>query len=466
MVVALGLGAGVGAGALFAVRPWIPTWPVTAGVRVEGHEVSGDGTEGRVLDQLERELRSRSVTLRFPGASQVYTLGELGASLDRAQIEAAAREIGHGGGYGQRMREARAARNGLVDLRASYVLDRDVALRLVAALAPNFDRVPVDATIDLDKRQQTPEVVGRKLDAVATVDALDGALDDLARGVADGVELRATPLPAQVTLADFENVDVSKVLAAFETRYSVYKVGRAKNVELAAKRLDGTLVPPGAEVSFNGVVGPRTREAGFHEAPEIFGDELTTGIGGGTCQVSSTLYAAVLNAGLTVVDRRNHSRPSDYTKLGLDATVKFPEVDFRFRNDYPFAVIVHSFTPKPGVLRVEVLGGESVDRVEYFYAVSRVEPYLRRITEKAFLQPGRAVRKQKGTRGMSVHSTLVIRYKDGRVERRNFFSGYRATPEVFWVAPNYDRAELPPLPEHAKGVEGEPPAGDEDTYTG
>jgi vancomycin resistance protein YoaR len=466
-IVSLGVGAGLGLGALVAARPWVPTGPITEGVRVEGHEVDAGAELYRALDALEADMRARSITLRFPGANQVVTLGELSVRVDREATVRALRAVGHRGDLGVRLREARAARRGAVDVPAVYVADREAAMARIERLAAAFDRPPVDASIDLDRHERTPDVVGRSLDAGATVDAVIAALDGLATGREDGVDLVSVPKRAAVTLDDIDDVDVTKVLGAFETKYAVYKVGRAKNVELAAKRMDGLLVPPGGEVSFNERVGPRTREAGFHEAPEILGDELTTGIGGGTCQVSSTLFAAVLHGGLAVVSRRNHSRPSDYTALGLDATVKYPQVDFRFRNDYPFPILVHAFTPKPGVLRVELLGGETVERVDYHFAVSRVEPYLRRITEKVFLPAGKSVMKQKGTRGMDVHSTMVLRFKDGRVETRTFFSGYRATPEVFWVAPGFDREELPPLPEHAKGVEGEPlEDDDDDTYSG
>jgi hypothetical protein len=155
-----------------------------------------------------------------------------------------------------------------------------------------------------------------------------------------------------------------------------------------------------------------------------------------------------------VVERKSHTRPSDYTFLGLDATVSFPTVDLKIENPYPFPVIVHSFVPEPGTLRIELLGGEAVDEVEYKYGVARIEPYLRRITVKHWMQSGRAFRKQKGTRGMDVTSVVTIRFLDGRIDTRHYYSGYKATPEVFWVAPDYDETGLPPLPEHAKGVEG------------
>jgi len=115
-------------------------------------------------------------------------------------------------------------------------------------------------------------------------------------------------------------------------------------------------------------------------------------------------------------------------------------------------------------LRVELLGGEEVDDVKYSYGVSRIEGYTRRITVKSWLKDGRAFRKQKGTRGMDVFSNVVVRFRDGREVTKQYYSGYRATPEVYWVAPDYDRGELPELPRWAKGYEGELSADGSDVY--
>ena len=113
-------------------------------------------------------------------------------------------------------------------------------------------------------------------------------------------------------------------------------------------------------------------------------------------------------------------------------------------------------------MRVELLGGDAVAKVDYVFAVNATEDFLRRVTVKPDLSPGRRIRRQKGTRGFDVTSVVRVHYLDGRQAERRYFSGYRPAPEVFWVSPGYDTQELPPLPEHAKGVEGSavPGSGD------
>jgi hypothetical protein len=155
-----------------------------------------------------------------------------------------------------------------------------------------------------------------------------------------------------------------------------------------------------------------------------------------------------------VLRRQGHSRASSYVKLGLDATVQYPLVDLQLENNLPYAVMIHAYVPQPGHVRVEILGGDPVAKVEYGYGVGQTYDFVRRITVKHNLAPGRRIHRQKGVPGFDVTSTVHVTYLDGRVEDRHWFSGYRPSPEVFWVAAEFDEAQLPPLPQRAKGVEG------------
>jgi vancomycin resistance protein YoaR len=269
------------------------------------------------------------------------------------------------------------------------------------------------------------------------------------------VALIAREIPARIREADLVAVDVSRAVATFETTFSLIGTGagRAVNIRRAASKIDGLVLAPGQVLSFNDVVGPRSIENGFTLAPEIQGDELQTGVGGGTCQVSSTLHAASLFATLEIVDRQSHSRLSSYTKPGLDATVSYPTTDLKIRNTLSFPVMIHAWLPKPTSVRVDLLGGDPVAAVEYAYGMGHAEDFVRRVYVKPELPPGKRIKRQKGARGYGVTSIVTMRFPGGRVEERRYFSGYRPSPEVFWVSPGYDEREMPPLPEHAKGIE-------------
>lgn len=187
--------------------------------------------------------------------------------------------------------------------------------------------------------------------------------------------------------------------------------GRAHNVERAAELLDGVVLEPGAVLSFNERVGPRTGRAGFRRAPVINGGELTDGIGGGVCQVASTLHAAAWNGGLEMVEYRPHSRPSTYIRIGLDATVAWPDRDLKIRNPFDFPVLVRASAAR-GRLEVKVLGRERPYEVASELRVLHRFAYHERVVEDPTLRAGTREVSQNGILGARVERTRVLRRGD------------------------------------------------------
>ena len=132
-------------------------------------------------------------------------------------------------------------------------------------------------------------------------------------------------------------------IAQYSTHFDSTQVNRTENIRLAAKALDGKLLAPGERFSFNGSVGERTNEAGYKEALIIEGNTFIPGLGGGVCQVSSTLYNAVLLAQLEILERHRHTLPITYVPPGQDATVAYPVLDFKFRNSTDAYLLIRSF---------------------------------------------------------------------------------------------------------------------------
>jgi len=148
---------------------------------------------------------------------------------------------------------------------------------------------------------------------------------------------------------------------------------RTKNIDLAMKRLNGQMVEPGKVFSFNGVVGRRTAGRGFLPAPVLFQNRRNILIGGGVCQVSSTLYNAALLADLEIVERYRHSSPITYLPLGLDATVSYGYRDLKFRNTHPFPILITASLTEE-MMTISVLGtGKLPYDVELVTEVSEIE---------------------------------------------------------------------------------------------
>ena len=128
------------------------------------------------------------------------------------------------------------------------------------------------------------------------------------------------------------------------TSFSTSSSNRINNIEVAAGHLNNLLVMPGQEISVSDTIKPRTTANGYKSAGAYLNGRTVPAIGGGICQVSSTVYSAVKNAGLTVLERHPHSMPVHYLPLGLDAAISAGTKDLRFRNDYSAPVILQAYT--------------------------------------------------------------------------------------------------------------------------
>jgi vancomycin resistance protein YoaR len=460
---ALVLLAGGGGGA--AARRYWPRSPVALGVTVGERRVpDGIADVAAWLAGQREAARERRVRFRHDGEFFESTLGAAGVSLDDEAALDEVKAIAHEGSVWHRLKEAERARRGEIDVAPQWKIDTSAARAHLAIYAPRLAADPVDAHIDLDKHLRSPDQPGRELDVEASLARLRAGTheDD------EVIELVTRPVSAKVTLGQLTTVNIEKVVSAYETTFSLSGTGagRAVNIKNAVARFDGTMLAPGQAFSFNDVVGPRTRDRGFALAPEIQGDEMQLGYGGGTCQASTTLYAAALFGAFDILERQSHSRPSHYTQMGLDATVSYPLADLKIRNAMPFPVLIHAFLPNATTVRVEILGGDPVAKVDYVYGVSSTEDFLRRVQVKGDLPEGARVQHQKGIPGFDVTSLVRIHYYDGREDERRYYSGYRPAPEIYWVAPGFDIGKLPPLPEHAKGMELAPNDAARASYEG
>ena len=155
---------------------------------------------------------------------------------------------------------------------------------------------------------------------------------------------------------------ITGVVGSYTTTYGGTP-GRVHNVQLVAELIDGALIAPGERFSFNQTTGDRNAAKGFEEAPVIINGELQTGIGGGVCQVSTTVFNAAFEAGLSIERRTNHALYISHYPLGRDATVNYPDVDLVFRNDTSRWVLVRTFV-NAGSLTVNLYGTPQGRRVE------------------------------------------------------------------------------------------------------
>ena len=241
---------------------------------------------------------------------------------------------------------------------------------------------PEDPSVDLTSYQVIPGVHGYEFDLAEARQQFQ----DLAYGESTLISLHYT----DPEIAD-EDAYFQDVLGHCETPHGDNE-NRNGNLRKACGMLDGLVLQPGQELSYNEALGPRTKELGWLPAPAYSGTKLVDSPGGGICQVSSTLYLASVYSELTIVERRNHGYPVSYIPLGMDATVSWGFADLKIRNDSPMPVKIQA-EESDGYVRISILGTETRDyNVEMSYTVGG--RYVRTYMSKIDKETGEVISKE------------------------------------------------------------------------
>lgn len=241
---------------------------------------------------------------------------------------------------------------------------------------------PEDPSVDLTSYQVIPGVHGYEFDLAEARQQFQ----NLAYGESTLISLHYT----DPEIAD-EDAYFQDILGHCETPHGDNE-NRNGNLRKACGMLDGLVLQPGQELSYNEALGPRTKELGWLPAPAYSGTKLVDSPGGGICQVSSTLYLASVYSELTIVERRNHGYPVSYIPLGMDATVSWGFADLKIRNDSPMPVKIQA-EESDGYVRISILGTETRDYdVEMSYTVGG--RYVRTYMSKIDKETGEVISKE------------------------------------------------------------------------
>lgn len=207
--------------------------------------------------------------------------------------------------------------------------------------------------------------IGKELDIASTKESIYDAIKNKDY---KSIDLKVNIKEPKISTEAVKSVNI--LLAEFSTKFSTKDSNRVTNVVLSAKATSDVLLMPGEEFSYNNLTGKRTASNGYKDAPVIINGKLEQDVGGGVCQVSSTLFNSVLYSGLDVTSRRNHSLKSSYVSIGRDAMVSDGGSDFRFKNPYSHPVYIKN-TVSNGVITSKIYGNTS-DKKNISI---KVEPY-------------------------------------------------------------------------------------------
>lgn len=341
---------------------------IAYGVCFENTSLNGLSREeaSGLLTHIARKSTSgNAVILTTSNRQWQLTPQELGLTIDIDATLAEAYAIGRHGSFFTNLAEqiSSAVYGHEIHLLVSF--DEEKLHSRLADIAGQIDQAPVSASCTLaadGSIQHKPAVIGRKLNTERLTNEITPSLYALQLPVHAALHTEEQTPP--VTDGDLRTID--SVLAVYTTHFSSANANRSQNIRISAGELDGVLVRKGDEFSFNRTVGARIASAGYKDAAVIVEGKVEQDIGGGVCQVSSTLYNAILLANLTPTARTAHFYPSTYVPAGLDATVADGQIDFLFRNDLAHNIYLLS-SVYGNTLTVFVLGtkadlkGQNID---------------------------------------------------------------------------------------------------------
>jgi vancomycin resistance protein YoaR len=320
------------------------------------------------------------------------------------------------------------------DGRRSVEIGGPAAETWLTRLARRVATPPKDADFGIvgQRVRVLPAEPGLALDVPRTERALlAAALRPLNRTTSIAVH-EAQP---KRTTADARAMGITSLVSSYTTEYGGIP-NRIHNVQLVAHLVDDKLIAPGEEFSFNKTTGARTAAKGFLEAPVIINGELETGLGGGVCQVSTTVFNAAFEAGLKITARTNHALYISHYPQGRDATVDYPNVDLRFVNDTKNWLLLRTFVG-PAQLTVNLYGTPAHRRVvsEAAPLVVTGQPHVKKTVDPT-LKPGEKVVDDPGEPSMSTSVRRLVYDADGKLLHDDtFFSRYVSSPELVRVGP-------------------------------
>jgi vancomycin resistance protein YoaR len=339
------------------------------------------------------------------------TRSQLGAQLPIEVVSERLRVLGSTGNPFTDFGAFISSRTGGIELALRPSIDQGVLSERIQAVRKNLERPPVSGTTLPDGRT-LPGIPGISINSVNATDRLTQQL--IAGAIDMRLDATTIPPPRARSYVNDDPRNFGQTMIEVETTFRTggAAAGRAHNIELAAAAIDGAVLQPGGELSFNERVGERSHARGFATAKELANRRVVDGVGGGVCQVAATLHATAFLSGLSLTDYRPHSRPVQYIDLGLDTMVTWPNQDMRIANSYPFSIRIRA-QARDGVLRIRLEGSGKAHPVEWNTTIlQRSKPGVQEVSDDS-LRSGERVVVQSPIDGLLVRRVRTVYLPSG-----------------------------------------------------
>lgn len=312
--------------------------------------------------------------------------------------------------------------NKITELDAQITYDENQLLAFEEKVKESFNVAPKNAevTVNSGKVSIKDEVIGKSIDE----NELHKKLLENINGNVD--EEKTIEIVLKDTQPKIKAEDLKKItgkISEYSSSYVNTGDGRVKNMQIAAETVSGTIIMPGEEFSYNELIGDTTPDKGYEKANTYVGDEIVPDYGGGICQVSTTLYRAVMRANIRSTERMNHSMIVSYSEPGLDATVANGYIDYKFVNTYDFPIYIQGYV-NGGVVNFSIYGNVEAMGNKTYELISVVNEKIAPevvYKEDNTLEEGKEVVKSYGMTGYKA-TAYQVTYENGVEVNRELIS--------------------------------------------
>ena len=369
-LVAVVCGLGITVSALNGAEPGT----ICDGVYVDGIALGGMTEEDAetTLEEYVEQLKNTKVVITVNGKQEQITLKELGLEVDSHAFVQEAAAVGKSGNLIHRYKQLKDVAASPMNFEITYTMRTDVIEDYLESLAEKYDVLSVDATLSRSAGQFviTDHVVGRKVNVSKNLKQIrETVMEQWDKQSEIKLALIVDDVAPEYTREELEQVNT--LLGTYTTEYPTSNRGRAQNVENGCKLIDGSSVYPGEILSADEKMRPYTIANGYGVGGAYLNGEVVDSVGGGICQVSTTLYNAVLYSELEIAARAAHSMTVNYVPLSRDAAIAGDYKDFKFKNNTELPIYVEGIA-KNGKITFNIYGKETRDpgrKVDFEYVI-------------------------------------------------------------------------------------------------
>ncbi len=333
---------------------------ISDGVKIEDVDVSGmTVNEARTaVNNYINDIISKNVNISINDYTITATYGALGFTYKDSDYEEKALKIGKSGNIFNRLSQTNKASEGKIVYSLGMKIDKTVLYQYVQNNCSIYDVKAKDSKLKIvnGKLKATKDRTGIAVN-------VDDTVNQLYIGLMKNMKAKEVSLKAvvQVTEPEYTQEEAKKctdLMGSYATSYATSTAARATNVQNAAHYIDGTVLYPGETFSTIATIKDRTVENGYKVAPEYSSGKVVDGVGGGVCQVATTLYNAVINAELKIVQRSPHSMVVAYVPVSRDAAISGDYKDLKFKNNTKYPVYIMA-SASGGVLSFKIYGNDT-----------------------------------------------------------------------------------------------------------